>query len=138
MQGTSHKPRKALDSRMSHYPTKRKPFYGFKPQGHSAFQHPSGYANKGTFLLVVLSKLEESFIREFWNKDEDLNELKTLAYLHYDEGKTTEESTTEIKRIRHNKTAKGLGIQDTSRRCDVDTKQHNRDSKRTGFFKEKP
>ena len=137
MQGTSHKPRKALDLRMSQ-PTKRKPVSRFKPQSRSAFQHPSGYANRGTFLLVVLYKIEEAFIREFWDKEDDLNEIKTLAYLHYDEGKTTEESATEIKGIRHNKSDKGLGIQDTPEGCDVDQKQHDRNPKRTGFFKEKP
>ena len=137
MQYHSYKPRKALDSRMS-YPTKRKTSYGFKPQSRTASVHNSGYANKGTFMLVVMSKLSESFIKEFWDKEEDFNEIKTLSGKHYDEGKTAEESASEIKRSRSNETDKGLGEQDTSEGYSTDSKQHNRIAKWQRWSEKKP
>lgn len=97
--------------------------------------HPSGYANAGSFTLVVMSKLKENVVLEIFSDEELFKQIKRLAFQHYDERKTTEESATEIKRIRCNETDQGLGIQGTSEGHNADQEQHNRNPRRSWIAK---
>ena len=119
---------------MSHSPTKR----SFLRSASKSLVHPSGYANAGSFTLVVMSKLDEDFVLKIFSDEQRFKQIKDLAYQHYDERKTAEESATEIKGIRHNETDKGLGIQDTSEGYNSDQEQHNRDTRRSWKSKKKP
>lgn len=100
--------------------------------------HPSGYANAGSFALVVMSKLDEDFVLKIFSDEQRFKQIKDLAYKHYDERKTAEESATEIKGIGHNETDKGLGLQSTSEGYNSDQEQHNRDTRRQRSFKKNP
>jgi len=108
-------------------PTKR----SFLRSTSKSLVHPSGYANAGSFTLVVMSKLDEDFVLKIFSDEERFKQIKRLAYQHYDERKTAEESATEIKGIRHNEPDKGLGIQSTPERHNPDQEQHNRNPKRS-------
>ena len=87
--------------------------------------HPSGFANAGSFTLVVMSKLDEDFVLKIFSDEERFKQIKRLAYQHYDERKTAEESATEIKGIRHNEPDKGLGIQSPPEGYNPDQEQHH-------------
>ena len=99
--------------------------------------HPSGYANAGSFTLVVMSKLDEDFVLKIFSDEERFKQIKRLAYQHYDERKTAEESATEIKGIRHNEPDKGLGIQSPPEGHNPDQEQHHGDTRRQRSFKKK-
>ena len=118
---------------MSHPPTKR----SFLRSTSKSLVHPSGYANAGSFTLVVMSKLDEDFVLKIFSDEQRFKQIKRLAYQHYDERKTAEESANEIKGIRHNETDQGLGIPSSPEGRNVDQKQYNRNPKRSWKSKKK-
>ena len=118
---------------MSQPPTKR----SFLRSTSKSLVHPSGYANAGSFTLVVMSKLDEDFVLKIFSDEERFKQIKRLAYQHYDERKTAEESATEIKGIRHNETDQRLGLQNPPEGHNPNQEQHHGDTRRQRSFKKK-